>query len=1472
MKKVLKFLLTAFLFILLLLILFAVGYWAIEVKQWPWWISVVLIASVAGCVAGYFAVKKFLIRRNEKKFVKQIIHEEQISPTQEGSSGYSSRNAENQWKQSIAKLKKSHLRKYGNPLYVLPWFIILGESRSGKTSAIKNSNLSSTLTDVSQATIISGTKNCDWWFLEQAIVLDTAGRYTIPIEEDKDKQEWESFLTLLSKYRKKEPVNGVIVTVAADALLTEDDTSLSDKAKSIRQRINQMMRILGAKFPVYLLVTKMDLVNGFTDFCDHIPEQRTAQVMGFINTDNDTDGLNVLKKCMTAVFGKIRDLRSVFIQDRINNFAITFSNEFMKLKPGLETYIQTLFGDDIYQATPFFRGIYFSSACRKGEPASEFLNATGITCDNDKAHDRNKGFFLRSFFSAILPKDRNIFSPLSEFIMWRKTTLSLGVFSIILICLALGGILIFSYMNNIKAISSMDTDVFKSQSPIAGHTDRILLYDTQRGEIEKLQSANRNWILPRLGLKQSLELEKKMKAGYVAHVKQDLIEHLDDLFFDRVLRINPSTPYNDIVNSAVYAVQKINILKSARNDAPYPDSGPYEKTIRTLFPGLDASIAPFVVPNYVKVHYSCLSWNQDRKYVEQKLAGFQKALSQIAVNSDSFEWLISDWVCTVPNVEIFNFLKGYQINTSILHEKSYIRGAYTKAGRDQIRRFITMIKNSFDKPEEFERMETRFWSWYTTEFYRAWQDFAGTFPSGSEWPTLVENWKELGTLMTTPGNPYFLLIDKMGKEFETIKSELNVEPPWADTVIILSQVKQLAKKEEEKKEGSLLAKLSMTKEKLTDKLEKSSEKIKKQAGYDKSKDLEFRMRFAAVWNEYLTNLTSLSTATAYNEKCFHMIADLFKVLEDPSKQQAPFTMTYDSLLKLNAFLKQDQAAPLVFGLIRGPYDFLTTYGISQSVVYLQEKWEEIVLSAAYSVDPEKYYAVMFDKSSGIIWQYVNDEAAPFLTQNKTGFLAKTAFGLRMPFSNRFFRLLNKGDQLTLEQQDEYPVSITTLPVTVNNDAMVRPHSNTLVMECADEKTQLLNTNFPEEKNFMWRPDKCGDTTLHIQFEESILKKEYKGRLGFAKFLKDFQDGTQVFNITQFPEYKGYLSNNNVTDITVSYSISGIEPVLEFLERRPPEIPDAVFKNYKAGKKRFPRPESEFKTPPKQEPPVPVQNRFNDRYAIAMETVPMGVNDSAQVKPIAGIMWMKCKDEVIRFENNNYPESISFEWRPGICSEVVIIIQFPGITCIKEYADFYEFVKDFNYESRTFHADEFPEQREALLKKGISSITLSYIFKGDLPKLEEKKKHKKTALPKQVPPPEVTEKKQSIKGEDTGDREKEAPSDAEADPVLESMDIDNPGAIHSEQWIRNVAPQNYTIHVMLGPDRDKIVEFAAAHSMIKDSAIYKSRVNGRERYNLVYGIFKTYKDAQQLLDTFSDQALQHSPWIRKFASITKEIKE
>jgi len=274
-KKLLKIVLI----VLVLAALAAGDLWLIWKKGWPLWVAGAIFAGIIGLFVGFVFLKKYLLRRREKKFVERVVQLDESTikgaPLHERQQ---LQDLQDHWKDSLALLKRSSLKKRGNPLYALPWFVVIGESGSGKTTAIRNSRLESPVAYPERAATISATINCDWWFFENSIVLDTAGRYTIPLDEIPDREEWEKFLTLLAKYRRREPVNGVIATIAADKLQSADRTALREDGQNIRKRIDQLMRVVGARFPVYILVTKMDRVYGFNDaFRDLAPRTRARR-------------------------------------------------------------------------------------------------------------------------------------------------------------------------------------------------------------------------------------------------------------------------------------------------------------------------------------------------------------------------------------------------------------------------------------------------------------------------------------------------------------------------------------------------------------------------------------------------------------------------------------------------------------------------------------------------------------------------------------------------------------------------------------------------------------------------------------------------------------------------------------------------------------------------------------------------------------------------------------------------------------------------------------------------------------------------------------------------------------------------------------------------------------------------------------------------------------------------------------------
>jgi type VI secretion system protein ImpL len=386
--------------------------------------------------------------------VQQVIQQDDAyHATLSGRDKEGARELQEKWKQAMAALRRSHLKKFGNPLYVLPWYVVIGESGSGKTTAIQSAGLSSPFAEVSRTSGISGTRNCDWWFFEQAIVLDTAGRYAVPVDEGRDKDEWQKFLTLLAKFRKKEPINGLVVTIAADKLAAAGTDELEENGRSIRRRVDELMRVLGAKFPVYVLVTKCDLVQGMTSFCDLLPEETLAQAMGTVNQESSTDVEGFTQESIHSLAERLKELRLLlFHKSRskaVDPGLLLFPDEFERLRPGLKAFMKGAFQETRYQEKPIVRGLYFSSGKQEGSPYSHFLKELGLIDERDVLPGTSRGLFLHDFFSRIMPADRGLFAPTQRTLDWSRLSQHLGLAAWLAVAIAICGLLSFAFAKNL---------------------------------------------------------------------------------------------------------------------------------------------------------------------------------------------------------------------------------------------------------------------------------------------------------------------------------------------------------------------------------------------------------------------------------------------------------------------------------------------------------------------------------------------------------------------------------------------------------------------------------------------------------------------------------------------------------------------------------------------------------------------------------------------------------------------------------------------------------------------------------------------------------------------------------------------------------------------------------------------------------------------------------------------------------------
>jgi type VI secretion system protein ImpL len=1190
--KIFKIFLILLIIAALAALLAALAFWLVYFKGWPWWFAAALVAGLIGLWVLVLYLKKYLLRSREREFVQRVIDQDTAAIERAPvSRRHELLELQEHWKESVGRLQQSDLRKKGNPLYVLPWFLIMGESRVGKTAAVKNAHQSTPMSEISRSSGTSGTRNCDWWFFDQAILLDTTGRYTIPIDEGPDLEEWKQFLVLLSKYRKREPLNGVIAAISADKLLAADETQLREEGQSIRQRIDQMMRTIGAKFPIYVLITKMDLVHGFTEFNQHLPPGSAAQAMGYTNETFRLYWQDVMEEAVGSISRSLKNLRFLLVHHTQPPApgTILFPNEFERMAKGMAMFLEAVFEENPYQETLMFRGLFFSSALRKGAPSSEFLTITGLNGELPAESDHDEGFFLKDFFAGILPKDRDLFTPLREFVVWRRLTKSLGLLSWLLLCLPVYGLLGFSFYHNYTTIKDFTTVFYDPPRLEKDRATNLLMLDKMRLEILDMENDNRSLFLPRFGLNQSTRVVDRLKQDYLKLFKEGFLGPLRDKLIRNVERVDKNTSEDEFADYAEYIVAQIGVLEAHLAGKRLPLGEEFREISTDLLVTEDRKLLPEIAQKFGSIYYAYVTWSKNVAYTEARLKEFRLALFNLVdKRGQDLRWLARKRIPGAPDLHLNNFWESTAIGD--IQNKIVIPGAFTSQGRKHIEAFISYIeaalgikKSTLASAKEkvkkdltkrkkadtsgssndkeiplkgkektfplFEKRKKQFWIWYHQEFYLTWYAFIEQFREAEKRIETAAGWNRMATLMTTDENPYFQLLQRAADEITSFKTGKQA-PEWSGMVQRLEEVRKLAKTQKEKKE-SVKAKLVAKTESLKKILE---EKVDKQ----KARELEDKIKQAGAWNVYIQSLQKIQLSVLSKKQGYDIYAGEFSFSGQKSGEQSPFALAYSNYYKLKTMMTFRTSFPVIWDLVFGPQAFLLTLAAEQTACYLQEQWQEQVLSYLPGIDSDKISRLLFDKSEGVVWKFLENTAKPFIGRNERGYFARRDFHKNaLPFSGELIHFLNQGTKGVIEYQPDYTVTFETLPLDVNDDAKVEPYAGNLQVNCSDKKFVLENYNYPKKASFAWSPDKCGDVSLTISFPDITLQRNYKGNMGFAKFLKDFRDGSHTFLSEEFSDQKDHLKIIGVSWIKLAYKITGGNRVIQLLERVPTKVPKKI---------------------------------------------------------------------------------------------------------------------------------------------------------------------------------------------------------------------------------------------------------------------------------------------------------------------------
>lgn len=462
----------------------------------------------------------------------------------------------NRMLEAVKTIKTSKLGESSGKaaLYELPWYLVIGNPAAGKSSAIVNSGLNFPFSDVAGSVIhgLGGTRNCDWFFTSEGILLDTAGRYSV---YEADRSEWISFLHLLKRNRPKAPINGIIIAVSIAELSQNKPEYAINLAKQLRSRVQELSSELSVFAPVYVMFTKVDLISGFSEFFEDADAQERARAWGAtlpFDGDGKTDAVAAFDEHFAKLLDGLHELSvtrmSMSLDGNIGAGVLSFPLEFEATRNSLRTFLATLFEENPFQYKPVFRGFYFSSAVREGSPVntsdqrmSELFALKPVTITRPPVSVyHGAGFFLSDLFSKVIFADKGLVRQFTSRATQRARIA--GFVAAVLLLSAALSVWTWSFLANQKLVAGVQADLDRAVAIQKSRTDigsRMEAIELIQDRIQQLHDFREDKPLALgFGLYQGQALEQRLRYEYFNGIKAILLSPVTESIETYLAEVN----------------------------------------------------------------------------------------------------------------------------------------------------------------------------------------------------------------------------------------------------------------------------------------------------------------------------------------------------------------------------------------------------------------------------------------------------------------------------------------------------------------------------------------------------------------------------------------------------------------------------------------------------------------------------------------------------------------------------------------------------------------------------------------------------------------------------------------------------------------------------------------------------------------------------------------------------------------------
>lgn len=1133
MKTFLRIILWIFVALLVSAVVLSVNY----LFEQPLETGLIALGVIFGLYLIFIIVRKIFVRLRAKAQVKGLLNigaADEYNDDLGMSTAELNRSLKKSWNTTVRALKKSQLKHQGDALYALPWYMVFGRPTSGKSTSLRNANLLLPSIDFSEHKDGS-TLNLEWWLYEEGIVIDTAGRYAVPDNIERDRKEWNNLLGMLSRHRQKEPLNGLVLAIAANRLLECTEEEILEEGRQVRNSINHLMDKLEVKVPVYLMVTKSDLIPGFKDWANYLPEALKTQAMGYLNDATTSDVDSVIDTALDNVLDRLKEVRLLMMEqtDEPDESLLTLPSSMEGLRDGLHTFIRTALKGNAYQEAPHFRGLYFSSSIQ----------------EIDGKQVKN-GLFLHDFFTKILPSDRGNLVSLPSALRIKSAMRKYA--------LGISGAVTFSTVVALSALYDSDRSVL--DEIMTNYGDSEISLSKEQAPDDLLVSAYRlkNLIdamaeykaqesLPWGIIQGQTDQVGELKTQYLAFVRDNLIRPFDDRLKPTVDNMKPE----DTSSLAGGLVRRINIIQSRllpESDIPLRAVGSDYLTVQSTDISSEASDL------YNEIYLAYVDWSVSLVDLKEEKKSLQSSLLYlIKQNHGDYQWIV-DWA-NAQDFDGFRLKDFWGGSYKVVNPPS-IAAAYTLDGHDFINEFMEEFELANAEDKQLSEIRVDFAQYYERQYIEAWMEFAKRFDEGKFQQRDKKEWQQLLDRMATQDNPYFSLLG-------TMNEQLSVFPEGTynskEQLTFFAEVQSYSIADGRKGKGNTkVLKKVLGKLGKVGKLAKKAVKIHAKATKGQGEDgLDSALEDAVVAvDAYKQALAEIAFKSDSRTQSLSSMTTLFKTPDTPEMGNGSVANAWIAIKELQALMGKPISTSKVFWhLVTGPIDAAYDYMENESSCELQDRWENDVLATMEGVSGNQVGTLLVGEG-GILWNYLDTQIAPFIEKKyKRGIVRANVNKRSIGLTENLMDILNQAEAGKFIVGNTFDVAINALPTGANPGARVQPYATFLDLYCSDGTQTLANYNYPTAHTFKWSLENCGDTTLRIEVGQLTLLKNYTGVKGFSKFLQEFQDGRHIFTAADFPNQQAQLKNSGVDYIDINFEIRGQRPVIQMLDSVPLQLPE-----------------------------------------------------------------------------------------------------------------------------------------------------------------------------------------------------------------------------------------------------------------------------------------------------------------------------